>query len=118
MEHCYDVWHVAKGNSHISTVCSIIILKLGEYKIYEEINKYKDCEVVGEWTKSITNHMYWCAASSDGNGEEMVKRWKSLMDHLCNDHSHCYGDHRLETCVNCILFQIQYRSWLQHSILA
>jgi len=56
--------------------------------------KYKDCSVVGEWTKSITNHMYWCAASSpDGDGDEMVKRWKSLMDHLCNDHSNCYGDH-------------------------
>jgi len=38
--------------------------------------------------------MYWCAASSpDGDGDEMVKRWKSLMDHLCNDHSNCYGDH-------------------------
>ena len=33
---------------------------------------YKDCEVVGEWTKSITNHMYWWAASSpDGDGEEI-----------------------------------------------
>ena len=39
VEHRYDVWHVAKGNSHISTVCSIIILKLGEYRIEEEITK-------------------------------------------------------------------------------
>ena len=56
--------------------------------------KYKDCDVVGKWTKSITNHMYWCAASSpDGDDDEMVKRWKSLMDHLCNDHNSCYADH-------------------------
>ena len=40
-------------------------------KLQKAVNN-KDCEVVGEWTKSITNHMYWCAASSpDGDGEEM-----------------------------------------------
>ncbi|XP_065907620.1 uncharacterized protein [Dysidea avara] len=76
IEHQYDVWHVAKG------------LK----KKLQKAAKYTDCMVVGEWTKSITNHMYWCTASSP-DGDEKVKRWKSLMDHLCNDHSNCYGDH-------------------------
>ena len=66
----------------------------GLKKKLQKAAKYKDCAVVGEWTKSITNHMYWCAASSpNGDGDEMVKRWKSLIDHLCNDHSSCYGNH-------------------------
>ena len=53
--------------------------------------KYKDCEVVGEWIKSITNHMYWCAASlPQGDGDQMVVQWKSLMELLCDQHDSCY----------------------------
>ena len=58
-----------------------------------------ECGIVGEWSKSIINHLYWCAASvpnsyneadneaddgdydgSNDNGDEIVKRWRSLMD--------------------------------------
>ena len=60
-----------------------------------------ECGVVGEWTKSIINHSYWYAASvpngyneaDDGSndiGDEIVKHWRSLMDHLCNIHDKCY----------------------------
>ena len=64
-----------------------------------------ECGIVGEWTKSIINHLYWCTASvpngdneaddgdddgSNDNGDEIVKRWRSLMDHLCNIHDNCY----------------------------
>ena len=60
-----------------------------------------ECGIVEEWTKSIINHLYWCSASvpnsdnevdndSNGNGDEVVKHWKSLMDHLCNIHDNCY----------------------------
>ena len=56
-----------------------------------KLAQYKDCEVVGEWIKSITNHLYWCAASSpEGDGHEMVVRWKSLMEHICDRHDECY----------------------------
>ena len=47
--------------------------------------------MVNDWIKSITNHLYWCAASSpEGNGNEMLIRWKSLMEHICNKHDECY----------------------------
>lgn len=64
-----------------------------------KLSKYKDCDIVGAWIKSITNHMYWCAASApDGDGIQMVTRWKSLMNHLCDQHDECYhlplGDRR------------------------
>ena len=64
-----------------------------------KLSKYKDCELVGDWVKSITNHLYWCAASApEGNGDEMAVRWKSLMEHLCDQHDRCYhlplGDRR------------------------
>ena len=71
-----------------------------------------ECGIVGEWTKSIINHLYWCAASvtnddyapddasdhddddddNDDNGDKILKCWKSLMDHLCNIHDNCYHD--------------------------
>lgn len=64
---------------------------IGIKKKLVKLAKYKDCELVGEWTKSITNHLYWCAASSpDGDGDQMVVRWKSLMEHLCDQHDQCY----------------------------
>ena len=60
---------------------------------------YKDCDIVGAWMKSITNHMYWCAAlAPDGDGIQMVTQWQSLMNHLCDQHDECYhlplGDRR------------------------
>ena len=53
--------------------------------------KYKDCDMVNDWIKSITNHLYWCVASSpEGDGNEMAVRWKSLMEHICDRHNECY----------------------------
>ena len=50
-----------------------------------------DCAIIGEWIKRITNHIYWCAASAtDGKGDDMVKRWKTLIDHICDIHEECY----------------------------
>ena len=53
--------------------------------------KTKECSLIGEWIKSITNHLYWCTATAP-DGDDIVKRWKSLMDHLCNRHDDCYHD--------------------------
>ena len=45
----------------------------GLKKKLAKLSQYKDCDIVGDWIKSITNHMYWCAASApDGDGQQMV----------------------------------------------
>uniref|UniRef100_A0A1X7VCT2 Transposase IS204/IS1001/IS1096/IS1165 DDE domain-containing protein n=1 Tax=Amphimedon queenslandica TaxID=400682 RepID=A0A1X7VCT2_AMPQE len=49
--HYFDVWHVAKEIQ----------------KKLLAVAKQKDCEVFGDWTKSIINHLYWCAMSSLSN---------------------------------------------------
>ena len=48
---------------------------LGVYKKLEKIGKRKrkGFAIVGRWARSISNHIYWCAASSNGDGE-MVNR--------------------------------------------
>ncbi|KAL3886787.1 hypothetical protein ACJMK2_026759 [Sinanodonta woodiana] len=65
--HWFDCWHIAKGI----------------YKKLEAIGKKKKCEVVGQWARSIT---YWCAMSSGGNGELVVQKWCSILNHACNVH--------------------------------
>ena len=37
------------------------------------------------WARSISNHMYWCAASGGGDGE-MVKKWLSILNHITDIH--------------------------------
>lgn len=39
-----------------------------------------------EWTKSITNHLYWSAVTSDGDGALAVEKWRSLLNHVQNKH--------------------------------
>ncbi|KAM9327706.1 uncharacterized protein KZ484_019184 [Pholidichthys leucotaenia] len=70
VRHYYDVWHVAKG-----FIRSI-----------EKVSK--ECPEVKPWLKSISNHMYWCAASSHGQSPDViVAKWQSLGNHIQNKHS-------------------------------
>ena len=78
-----------------------------------KLSQYKDCEIVGAWIKSITNHMYWCTASApDGDGQLMANRWKSLMSHLIDQHDDCFhlplGDRRKKWLTPGIYVATQY----------
>ena len=67
----------------------ISFLKKGKI---DALAKEKDCEIVGEWRRSIINDIYWCAASTpSGNGELMKAKWLSLDNHVHNQHQH-HGD--------------------------
>ncbi|KAK3100232.1 hypothetical protein FSP39_016728 [Pinctada imbricata] len=68
--HWFDVWHVAKGI----------------YKKLVAAGKKKGCESVGEWARSVSNHLYWCASSSQGDGELVKEKWLSLLNHVTNVH--------------------------------
>ena len=49
--------------------------------------KEKDCELVGEWKKSMLNHLYWSAVSTpNGNGDIIKAKWMSLDNHIHNRH--------------------------------
>ncbi|XP_060073582.1 uncharacterized protein LOC132553328 [Ylistrum balloti] len=47
------------------------------------VQKYK---IAGEWARSISNHAYWCAASSGGNAELVRKKLTSILNHVANIH--------------------------------
>lgn len=70
INHWFDVWHVAKG----------------VYKKLETVGKKKKCELVGDWARSVSNHLYWCASSSDGDGELVSEKWLSVLNHITDVH--------------------------------
>ncbi len=52
-----------------------------------KVAKQNGCEILGEWLKSMVNHLYWCALSTKDSDEEMVlEKWLSLTNHLHNKH--------------------------------
>ena len=65
------------------------ILFLGLGKKLDALSKQKGCETVGLWRQSVTNHLYWVAASTPGgDGEVMKAKWESIMNHIQDKHVH------------------------------
>lgn len=46
---------------------------------------YQSTKLVN-WKQSILNHLYWCAASSHGDGEQVKAKWLSILKHVTNIH--------------------------------
>ena len=43
--------------------------------------------MAGMWQKSIINHLYWCAVSTeDGDGDMIEAKWLSVINHMHNKH--------------------------------
>ncbi|XP_052234631.1 uncharacterized protein LOC127847072 [Dreissena polymorpha] len=68
--HWFDAWHMAKGIK----------------KKLMALGKNKNVELVGQWAQSFANHLYYCAASSSGNGDMVVARWMSIGIHVSDIH--------------------------------
>ncbi|PIK35763.1 hypothetical protein BSL78_27407 [Apostichopus japonicus] len=73
IDHRYDVWHIAKGTC----------------KKIDKLAKKKTCAAAGAWAKSVSNHLYWVAASTpDGDGDVMLAKWLSVANHIQDVHQH------------------------------
>ncbi|KAK5899460.1 hypothetical protein CesoFtcFv8_008940 [Champsocephalus esox] len=48
----------------------------------------KKFALVAEWMRSILYHLYWCAATSEGDADMLEARWKSMCNHIANIHVH------------------------------
>ncbi|XP_019640935.1 PREDICTED: uncharacterized protein LOC109482594 [Branchiostoma belcheri] len=70
ISHQYDLFHVSKS-----------ITK----KISAEAKKKKNRDLQG-WTKSISNHLWWCASTCGGDDVELMEKWESLPNHIGNIH--------------------------------
>ncbi|PIK45961.1 hypothetical protein BSL78_17169 [Apostichopus japonicus] len=73
VDHRYDVCHIAKGTC----------------KKIDKLGKKKTCAAAGAWAKSVSNHLYWVAASTpDGDGDVMLAKWLSVANHIQDVHQH------------------------------
>lgn len=69
--HQYDVWHFSKS----------IVKKLCDK------SQQKKYEGIGPWIPSISNHLWWSAATCNGDAKLLTEKWVSLCNHLTNKHS-------------------------------
>lgn len=74
------------------------------------LGKKKGCEVVAKWVQAISNFLYYCAASSGGDGDLVQDKWLSILNHVTNKHEGHGG-----RFPNCQHGQIE-REWIKAGI--
>ncbi|XP_061183986.1 uncharacterized protein LOC133192121 isoform X2 [Saccostrea echinata] len=97
INHWFDVWHMAKG----------------VFKKLEAIGKKKKYKQVGDWARSVSNHLYWCAASSEGDGELVSEKWLSILNHITDVHEG-HG----KRFPKCLHGDLEDRDWIKKGSLA
>ena len=92
--HFFDIWHVAKSVT----------------KKLLQVGKESGCELLVKWQKAIKNHLHWCATSTKlGFGELILAKWKSIIRHVCNKHTH----HPEPLFKQCVHGPLSRRYWLK-----
>ena len=71
IKHQYDVWHLSKW----------VTKKLSKKA------KKKGCEELTAWIQCISNHLWWCAATCNGQAEVLREKWLSMLEHIVNKHT-------------------------------
>ena len=69
--HQYDVWHLSKWVTKKKT---------------KKKAKKKACEELLLWIESISNHLWYCAATCDKNVDILQEKWLSLLRHITGKH--------------------------------
>ena len=68
VDHQFEVCHLAKSVT----------------KKRPEKAKKKDCSDLFPWIKSVSNHLWWCADTCNGDKELLQEKWKSIVHHTAN----------------------------------
>ncbi|XP_071952529.1 uncharacterized protein [Antedon mediterranea] len=99
ISHQLDCWHVCKGIKKK-------VLASGKKKGNEHLLL---------WTKSITNHLWFCCATCKGDVQVLKNRWKSILNHVVNVHR--WEEDGIEnTCAHSALTEEEAESkiWLEY----
>ena len=68
----------------------VVLHVLGVYKKLVALGKKKKAySIITDWAHSISNHIYWVAASSKGQALLVKEKWLSLLNHVVNIHTEC-----------------------------
>ena len=82
INHQYDVWHLSKW----------VVKKLTNKA------KQRGCEELSPWIQSISNHLWWSAATCNGNVDLLREKWKSVLEHITNKHKWSGNTHFHQCC--------------------
>ncbi|XP_073669439.1 uncharacterized protein [Paramisgurnus dabryanus] len=98
IHHEFDIWHVVKGF----------------FKKLLSVSKKKENVDLQPWIKSICNHLWYACASCNGDPEVLTAKWKSLLHHICGEHT-WEENGRQQTCAHDDLTHDQQRRkrWLR-----
>ena len=98
IKHQFDVWHLAKS----------VVKKLNNKA------RLKGYEDLSPWIQSISNHLWWCAATCEGSVQLLREKWQSVLHHVMNKHSWTDGE-VFHECSHPVLTRRQVRktSWLK-----
>ncbi|XP_019217938.1 uncharacterized protein LOC100696809 isoform X2 [Oreochromis niloticus] len=81
----------------------------------KKLAKSKECLLVRRWLPSIRNHVYWSATTST-SAPEKVAKWKSLVNHIQNVHTH--DDPLFPTCAHPNRVSVDPSKWFQPDSVA
>ena len=75
----------------------MLLIILGLKKALKTASSLDKTGLITEWTTSIVNHLYWCAASTEEGQHSkdiILDKWKSLLNHICNKHTHAFEHYK------------------------
>lgn len=98
IQHQYDVWHVAKN----------IAKKLAKKAAS------KSCSSLVRWIPSVTNHLWWSAATCNHDASLLQEKWTSIIHHTANIHNWT-GNNKFHQCSHPALSatERQTKQWLK-----
>jgi hypothetical protein len=70
INHQFDIFHVSKN---ITKKLALLANK-------------KECQDLGPWIKSISNHLWWSCETAGGDSQLLKEKWLSLMHHITGVH--------------------------------
>ena len=73
MQHEFDLWHIVKG-------------------VKKKLLAGKDKDLV-PWVRAVANHLWYCAATCEGNADLLREKWLSMLHHITNEHQWVAGEY-------------------------
>lgn len=102
IDHQFDIWHFAKS-----------VKKLLSAKA-----KYVRFRELGQWSKSVINHLWWCSATCQEDEVILKEKWLSILQHVSNVHS-WIGNEKFYACEHGELDteEVRTKKWLPSGTL-
>ncbi|XP_053322031.1 uncharacterized protein LOC128496430 [Spea bombifrons] len=70
INHEFDIWQYARGVRRRLRAAS----------------RRKSCRELGQWVPAVSDHLWWCASTSQGKEDMLRERWQSTLFHVTDQH--------------------------------